>query len=130
MKLIIAGSRQIDETEAFKEIADILARSNSPIAGVTEIVSGTAAGPDRAGEAFGKANNIPVKRFPADWNNLGKRAGPIRNREMALYADKLFLIWDGKSKGSLNMRSTMLALGKPVVEVILPRVMKTTYRPG
>ncbi len=133
MKLIIAGSRHIDEGEAFEEIARLFAApstSSINVVGVTEIVSGTAAGPDRAGEAFGKAHGVTVKRFPADWNKFGKRAGPMRNREMALYADKLFLIWDGKSRGSLNMRDVMLALGKPVIEVILPRVMKTTYRPG
>jgi hypothetical protein len=130
VKLIIAGSRDIDEDEAIDEIVRIAHTTNSPIAGITEIVSGTARGPDRAGESYGKYHNIPIKRFPADWNQFGKRAGHIRNREMAVYADKLFLIWDGKSKGSMNMRAVMLALGKPVIEVILPRVMKTTYRPG
>lgn len=131
MKLIIAGSRDIDEKEAYDEIERVLRTSSAfDFFSVKEIVSGTARGPDRAGERYGSDHGIPVKRFQADWYNLGKRAGPIRNREMAIYADQLLLIWDGKSKGSLNMRAVMLALGKPVVEVILPRVMKTTYRPG
>lgn len=32
--------------------------------------------------------------------------GPIRNAEMAEYADAVILMWDGKSKGTLNMLNT------------------------
>ena len=49
------------------------------------IMHGAARGADRlAGEAaisFG----VPVKEFPADWATHGKKAGPIRNREMLTY---------------------------------------------
>jgi hypothetical protein len=41
--------------------------------------------------------------FPAKWDKYGKAAGPLRNREMAAYADALILVWDGKSRGSANM---------------------------
>jgi hypothetical protein len=30
-------------------------------------------------------------------------AGPIRNGEMAKYADALIVFWDGKSRGTKNM---------------------------
>ena len=119
MKLIIAGSRSIDEIVAYAEIVKLRILDNSPIANVTEIVSGRARGPDKAGEVYGDFYDIPIKKFPADWNKFGKRAGPIRNAEMAKYADMLLLIWDGKSRGSLDMRQRMVGLGKPIVEVIL-----------
>jgi hypothetical protein len=38
---------------------------------------------------------------------------------MVDYADVLLLIWDGESRGSKNMKETMIKLGKPVYEVIL-----------
>jgi hypothetical protein len=93
---------------------------------VKEIVSGGARGVDSAGESWAKEmkqlcgeNALVVTLFPADWTKHGKAAGPIRNKEMAEYSDALLLIWDGKSKGSANMRSQMVALKKPIFEVIL-----------
>lgn len=44
-----------------------------------------------------------MKVFPADWNKYGKKAGPIRNKKMANYAEALLAIWDGKSCGTKNM---------------------------
>ena len=32
-----------------------------------------------------------------------RSAGPIRNKQMAEYADTLFAFWDGKSRGTKNM---------------------------
>jgi hypothetical protein len=49
----------------------------------------------------------------------GRSAGPKRNRKMAEYSDALLLIWDGESPGSSSMKKAMIALGKPVFEVIL-----------
>ncbi len=60
-----------------------------------------------------------LKEFPPDWEKHGKAAGPIRNKEMAEYADALLLIWDGKSRGSASMKKEMEKLEKPIYEVIL-----------
>lgn len=68
-----------------------------------EIVSGTARGADRLGENCANKYNIPIKQFPADWYTHGKKAGHLRNEEMAKYATHLIAIWDGKSKGTKNM---------------------------
>ena len=67
------------------------------------IVSGTAKGADKLGELYGKQNDYPIKKFPADWDAFGKSAGYRRNVEMAEYADMLIAFWDGKSKGTEHM---------------------------
>ena len=85
---------------------------------ITEVVCGEARGVDKSGRLFAEDHGINVKSFPADWN-LGKGAGHIRNKQMADYADALLLIWDGESRGSANMKATMLKLNKPVYEVII-----------
>ncbi len=113
LKLIIAGSRSLTITSE-----GILTKLYECRLFPAEIVSGTAPGIDRSGEAFAIGNKIELKRFPADWDGLGKRAGHVRNRHMALYADALLLIWDGKSSGSACMRAEMLKLGKPVYEIV------------
>ncbi len=107
MKVIIAGSRNIDD---YKLVAQAMKRCGYT---VTEVVCGMATGIDKQGEVWARANNIPVKEMPADWYRHGKAAGPIRNREMALYADAAVVIWDGKSRGSRNMINEMIRQGKP-----------------
>lgn len=97
MKTIIAGSRSI---RLFQTVFDAVMLSNFDI---TEVVSGTAQGVDRLGEKVAETLNIPIKQFPADWNKYGKRAGILRNIEMANYADALIAVWDGKSKGTKQM---------------------------
>ena len=65
------------------------------------------------------SKKIHFALFDADWETHGKAAGPIRNAQMAKYADALLLIWDWKSKGSANMKQEMFKLNKPVYEVII-----------
>jgi len=115
MKLIIAGSRTIKACPAF-----IFGLFNQFHIEPEEIVSGGAGGVDKSGEYAAKISLRKVKIFKADWDKYGKSAGPIRNKQMAEYADKLLLIWDGQSKGSKNMKEQMLKLNKPIYEIILP----------
>jgi len=70
---------------------------------ITEVVSGGASGVDALGERYAHENGIPLKVFPADWAKHGNAAGPLRNKEMAIYADALIALWDGQSKGTRSM---------------------------
>lgn len=94
MKTIIAGSRTIED---YNTVLDAVKQSGFTI---TEVVSGTARGVDRLGERYGREQGIPIKRFPADWDTYGKRAGYLRNETMVRFADALIAIWDGISKGT------------------------------
>jgi glycerophosphoryl diester phosphodiesterase len=69
-------------------------------------VSGKARGADSLGETWGNEKNVPIKSFPANWDLYGKRAGYLRNTEMADYADGLIAFWDGESKGTKHMIDT------------------------
>lgn len=70
---------------------------------ITEVVCGGARGVDALGRSYAYSMKIPVKLFPANWEEHGKSAGPIRNTLMADYADALIAIWDGKSRGTGDM---------------------------
>ena len=87
---------------------------------VTEVVSGTARGVDSLGEQWAKTQNIPIKRFPADWNTHGRAAGHIRNAEMANYAEALVALWDGQSRGTKNMIASAQKKGLKVFVFRLP----------
>lgn len=106
MKVIIAGSRSIKDYELVKTAIE-----NSPFE-ITEVVCGMAAGVDELGLKWARENNVAVKEFPALWNTEGRKtAGFKRNERMAVYAEGLILIWDGVSKGSLDMLKRARAHG-------------------
>lgn len=113
MKVIIAGSRHMPFS-AYPLIQQAVDKSGFA---VTEVVCGLAKGADTYGAKWAYHAGIPRKNFPADWEKHGKGAGPIRNGEMADYADALIVfIWDG-SRGSANMLKQMQDRGKPVFVV-------------
>lgn len=94
MKTIVAGSRSVEDYAVVKRaIADSLFN-------ISEVVSGTAQGVDKLGERWAEEKGVPIKQFPADWKTHGKRAGYLRNKEMAGYADAAVIVWDGESKGT------------------------------
>lgn len=99
MKVIVAGSRDFDDYESLKTYCDYILGNLTDI----EIVSGTARGADKLGERYAEERGFPVTKFPADWNKHGKKAGPIRNEQMADYADALIAFWDGESRGTKHM---------------------------
>lgn len=107
LRIIIAGSRNFnDYNKLYKSIQDLL--RDTEYFNVS-IISGTARGADQLGERFAKEVGFRVYRFPADWEKLGRRAGYVRNSEMAKFAvaennkSVLIAFWDGKSKGTKHM---------------------------
>lgn len=108
MKVIIAGGRDFNDYNLLEKSCDFYLQNVKEV----EIVSGKQRtrnyvgsedyGADFLGEKYATNRGYKVKEFPADWN-LGKSAGPVRNNEMAEYADYLIAFWNGKSKGTKNM---------------------------
>ncbi len=99
LKVIVAGSRDFNDYKILKEKLDFYLQNHENI----EIVSGTARGADKLGERYAKEKELKVKRFPADWKKHGKKAGYLRNEDMAKYATHAVIFWDGKSKGTGHM---------------------------
>jgi hypothetical protein len=115
---IIAGSRHFDDPHYMSsKLTEYAETYGYPC----EVVSGAAKGADHCGELWAANNGIPIKRFPADWAQHGRAAGPIRNAAMANYAGKsgiLFLFWDGTSPGSASMLHIAQKYGIPVIQFI------------
>jgi hypothetical protein len=99
MKLIIAGSRGFSDYNLLKQKLDYLLKNEKQV----EIVSGTANGADKLGEQYAKGKGYSIKQFPADWGKYGKKAGYIRNKQMAEYGTHCVCFWDGKSSGTRLM---------------------------
>lgn len=113
LRIIIAGGRDFNNYNLLHDsVEDII--NNKLSEKYTDvdricIISGTARGADTLGEQYASENNLTLYKFPADWNQYGKRAGFIRNTEMANFAIKdenygaLIAFWDGYSKGTRHM---------------------------
>lgn len=98
-KVIVAGGRDFTDYALLQSTLLHLLSKQSDI----EIDSGAANGADYLAIQFAAQHNIPVKKFPANWNLHGKSASYRRNLLMAGYADACVCFWDGKSKGTANM---------------------------
>lgn len=68
----------------------------------TIVVSGGARGVDRWAEEAAAGRGLETRIFEADWEGLGRRAGPIRNAKIVAESDFLIAFWDGRSRGTLN----------------------------
>lgn len=110
MKTIIAGSRT--ETR-FNSIFQAIVKSAWCLK-ITEVISGCADGVDQMGEEWARCYGVPIRQFPADWKRYGKAAGRQRNLQMAVYAQALIAIWDGKSPGTRHMIATAERMGLKV----------------
>jgi hypothetical protein len=110
-RVIIAGGRDFDDyVLLYEKCVDVL----GPLwrAGIdTTIVSGAAKGADKLGELFAREMDLVLISEPANWEEHGKAAGPIRNLAMAQIADTLIAFWDGESRGTKNMIETALKKG-------------------
>lgn|SRR3990167_7595437 len=120
MKLIIAGSRKWNLNIA--TIQDLIDVSISDDKLIEEVVSGACRGVDKSGENWAEFQGVPIKRFKAGWSEHGNSAGPIRNKQMAEYADALLVIFDGMSPGSSSMEKEMIRLKKPVYCVVIKKL--------
>lgn len=99
MKVIIAGSRGFCNYDLLCRKCDRFFSRETPSA----ILCGEAKGADSLGRRYAQERGIPVLSFPADWKKYGKRAGYIRNEEMAKSADALVAFWNGHSHGTKHM---------------------------
>ena len=113
LKVIIAGSRTFSDYGLLARVCDHMLQNQSDV----EIVSGKEPkGADKLGELYAEENGYEVKDFYAHWNQYGDAAGPIRNKEMAEYADALIAFWNGDTirSGTYNMICTARSMNLKV----------------
>ena len=100
---LIVGSRAYDDYETFSKIVDKALSSKQDQEIV--IVSGGAKGADQMAERYAKEHNHHLIVMEADWDNLGKKARPVRNEQMHRFISHFpnrgaLAFWDGKSRGT------------------------------
>lgn len=117
MRLLVFGSRTFSDKEFMFKVLD-----NFPEWGPSPhvVIEGEAPGADSLGREWAEERRIQVVKYPADWAQHGRAAGPIRNRQMLV---------DGKpdygigfidkplqdSRGTKNMHDQLVRAGVPVL---------------
>ena len=107
MTYAVIGSRDYRNYEQFRATLD-------GYTDITRIVSGGARGPDGMAERYARDKGIPCDVFAADWANLGKAAGIIRNTDIINAAEAVIAFWDGKSTGTKDSLKKAIKQNKPV----------------
>jgi hypothetical protein len=115
MNVLVCGDRYWDDRTVLEQELDTLHSLND----ITCVIEGEAPGADSMAREWAEAMGIPVMKFPAHWEELGKRAGPIRNAQM-LDEGKPDLVvafhdFIDQSKGTGDMVKKAKAAGVPVV---------------
>lgn len=116
MKTIIAGSRSITDETLLRRVIPHLKWE------ITRVVTGCAKGADRLGQVWAYENGIKIDYFPAKWEKYGRGAGFKRNEVMAEHGEALLLLWDGSSKGSLDMLERAKEHGLRIKLVVCPPI--------
>lgn len=112
-RIIIAGGRDFKDYYLLRSTMDKLLQNKLRKEKIV-IICGMAKGADMLGARYAKERGYHIRYFPADWDKYGKRAGIIRNEEMARNTDALAAFWDGESRGTKNMIETAQRYNLPV----------------
>ena len=99
MITIVCGGRDYADWHRVKIVLAIV----NGIFTITQIVQGGARGADALARRWAIQCGIPVRTFDADWTRYGKRAGPMRNRQMADEAGAELCIAFPGGVGTANM---------------------------
>lgn len=110
MSLGVVGSRNFSDYELLEQKL----QECNQLSPIKLIVSGGAKGADQLSERFAKENNIETLIFYPDWDKHGKRAGPIRNKQIIQHSDKIVAFWDGYSRGTKSSIDLAEKYNKPL----------------
>ena len=112
-KIIIAGGRDFMDYNLLKEKANKILQEKR-VSHKIVIISGCARGADTLGLRYASENAFDVEEYPANWDKYGKKAGYMRNVEMAENANALIAFWDGKSPGTDYTIKYAIKMGRKV----------------
>jgi hypothetical protein len=86
--IIVTGGREYDDWNTLKSVLDLI---NPDL-----IIQGGANGADELAKKWSDLNFKSSPTYEADWNQHGKSAGPIRNRQMmSAYPDAILVAFPG-----------------------------------
>jgi YspA, cpYpsA-related SLOG family len=77
MRVLVCGGRQFEDRDILSAALDHLSKDR----GFSRVISGGALGADTLAEEWAETAGLPTTVYHADWEKLGRKAGPIRNQQ-------------------------------------------------
>lgn len=97
MEVIVTGGRDYSDVEKIRQVLNLL--------DVDLLIHGACSGADTLAKEWGDYHGVKQHSFPvteAEWNKIGKSAGPIRNiRMLEAYPNAVLVAFPG-GKGTAN----------------------------
>ena len=106
----VVGCRDFTDYWYLKYKLDFIFQTHN----TNKILSGGAQGTDSLACTYAQEHGYEFVEYPADWQQYGKKAGPIRNEQLVGDSDFVVAFWDGKSRGTKNSIDIAKRLNKRV----------------
>jgi YspA, cpYpsA-related SLOG family len=119
-RVLVCGDRNFKNANYVVQVLDFVHNIGNDIHyGIDTLIHGGASGVDSfAGSWADYTDECLVEVYPADWDKLGKAAGPIRNTKMLEEGKPDFCIAFPGGKGTLNMVNQCKKAGVPVFHAV------------
>lgn len=112
-RVVICGGRDAADVAAAIQALEALHEE----LGFDVVIGGDARGIDKIAAAWALEKGLELVEFPADWEELGRRAGPLRNQQMLDEAKPDMVIAFPGGKGTADMVRRARAEGLAVRRV-------------
>jgi predicted Rossmann-fold nucleotide-binding protein len=113
MRVLVCGGRTYSDRDALARVLAELRHTR----GITLLIAGGARGADTLAEEWAKSQGIACEVYQADWNGLGRTAGPIRNQRMLDGGRPELVVAFPGGRGTADMVRRARAAGVETLEV-------------
>ena len=110
VKVLVCGDRHWNDAKVMQSRLDELPED-------TIIIEGEAPGADSMARDYAKSHGMEFMAFPADWDGLGRKAGPIRNRQMLDEKPDLVIAFHKKLSESKGTMDTVMEANRRGIKV-------------
>ena len=110
--LAVVGGRTVDDKDFVEEQIDRVLENIKPDKVV--IVSGGAKGVDTIARQIAEERGYEIVEIIPDWETYGKKAGPMKNKEIVDLADMVLAIPSKESRGTIHTINYARSKRKPL----------------
>ena len=112
IRVLVCGGRDYTDEDKVFEVLDTVHQGEF----ISTILHGAAKGADTLANRWALINKVYIESYPADWS-LGKKAGPIRNKQMLEDGEPDLVVAFPGGKGTANMVKLAQEAGVEVMEI-------------
>lgn len=113
-RVLVCGGRSYTNADM---LAVVLNEWHRKCGGFSVLIEGQAEGADTLARLWAEKYGVHVLPFPARWEEHGRAAGPIRNKQMLDEGQPDLVIAFPGGRGTANMCKQAKAAGVTVIEV-------------